>query len=80
MVKVLIPLFVATAILLVDAPRLVRERLWGELLTHGLLTTAATVIFILDGQGVDVPKVVAWMRELTRPVGEAALGWLAPGE
>lgn len=80
MARVLVPLFVAAFILLVDAPRLVRERLWGELLTHGLLTTAATVIIILDGQGVDIPNVVAWIRDQTQPMGEATLGWLGPGE
>lgn len=74
MVRVLIPMILAATLLLIDGPRLVRNRLWGELATHVLLTAAATVALLIVGQGVTLPSLITWVRELVTPIGEWVMG------
>lgn len=74
MVRMALPMILAAAILLIDAPWLVRRRLWGELATHIVLTAAATVTLLLVGQEVALPSLITWLRELVMPIGEMVVG------
>lgn len=69
---------IAAGILLIDAPPLIRRRLWGELATHAVLTLTATILVLLPTFGVEVPPLVKWFTATIRPVGKALFGWLYP--
>lgn len=74
MTRGLIAVALAAALLLIDAPRLIRNRFWGELATYILLTAAATITLIIEGQNVEIPSFITWARDLLRPIGEAVVG------
>lgn len=75
-VRQVITLGIATGILLIGTPGLIRRRLWGELWTHTGLTLTATTLVMLSTAGVKVPPLLEWLVTAVRPWGRALLGWL----
>lgn len=75
-VRQVITAAIAAGILLVQAPGLIRRRLWGELWTCAGLTLTAAALLILDAAGVEMPSLLKWLTIVIRPWGKAWLGWL----
>lgn len=67
---------IVIGILLIDAPPLIRRRLWGELATHAVLTLVALILALLPTFYVEVPSLLKWLVLLVQPLGESLLAWL----